>query len=490
MKGCIMRLLPTSIVLLAVSAPAWADDPPPVPLTRPEMKRLLEDSKTFAPRLTAPAPTPEELAEAKERGNAFGNARGNHRNLLPRELRRGAFFFWDGRTLEMDMIALRNPKAPATPRKDSGSRANANPNRVRIDPDPNMTLDYAFKTMLFWIVSRGNNCIYCMGHQEAQLPAFGVSEDRIAALDGDWSEFTHAERAAFALARKLTNAPQTVTDADIDAVRRHFKDIQVQEIIGIVAGFNAMNRWTGPLRLTQQDFRLYLTPTSPRYETGITKVGPVPAGIAGARCIAAANPRPPLESRSEVESKWAECKDRKPRFALVDESAARAMVPEGTFPSHQPVPHWACLLLNFPKAGPAKVADLVTSETKGELSPRLNAQLAWVSARADHAWYALAYARDRLRALGLDDDAIFAIDQSNESKFTPAERAAFAFARKLTVDPALIGDADFDAMKAHYKESEIAELILHVNHDVFFNRVTEAAQLPLDKAAHGAVSQR
>ena len=49
-----------------------------------------------------------------------------------------------------------------------------------------MTLDYAFKTMLFWIVSRGNNCIYCMGHQEAQLPAFGVSEDRIAALDGDF----------------------------------------------------------------------------------------------------------------------------------------------------------------------------------------------------------------------------------------------------------------------------------------------------------------
>jgi hypothetical protein len=41
-----------------------------------------------------------------------------------------------------------------------------------------MTLDHAFKTMLFWIVSRGNNCIDCMGHQEAQLPAFGVAGDR------------------------------------------------------------------------------------------------------------------------------------------------------------------------------------------------------------------------------------------------------------------------------------------------------------------------
>ena len=49
-----------------------------------------------------------------------------------------------------------------------------------------------------------------------------------------------------------------------------------------MAGFNAMNRWTGPLRLTQQDFRLYLTPTAPKYATGITRVGPVPEGIRGA----------------------------------------------------------------------------------------------------------------------------------------------------------------------------------------------------------------
>jgi alkylhydroperoxidase family enzyme len=486
-----MRVFRTSFVVLTLSVPAWASDPPPVPLTRPEMKQLLEESKAFAPRLTPPEPTPEELAAAKERGNAFGN-KGNIRNLLPRELRRGAFFFWDGRTQEMDTIALRDPKAPARSpsRSSSPANANANANRVRIDPDPNMTLDYAFKTMLFWIVSRGNNCIYCMGHQEAQLPAFGVAEDRIAALDGDWSEFTHSERAAFTVARKLTNAPQTVSDADIDALRRHYKEIQVQEIIGIVAGFNAMNRWTGPLRLTQQDFRLYLTPTSPKYASGITKVGPVPEGTTGSRCMAAVNPRPPLESRTETESKWAECQERKLRFALVDESAARAMLPEGTFPSHQPVPQWARLLLNFPKAGPAKVADLIASQTKGDLSPRLNAQLAWVSARADHAWYAQAIARDRLRALGLDDDAIFAIDEASESRFTPAERAAFAFARKLTVDPALIGDADFDALRTHYKEPEIAELILHVNHDVFFNRVTETAQLPMEGGANKVVSQK
>ena len=353
-----------------------------------------------------------------------------------------------------------------------------------------MTLDYAFKAMLFWVVSRSNNCVYCMGHNEKQLSTFGVAEDRIAALDGDWAEFTLAERAALALTRKLTVAPHTITDADIDSVRQHFNDQQVLEMIGIVAGFNAINRWTGPLRLTQEEFRVFLTPTSPGHAGRVTRIGPAPAGSEGSRCMAVAAPRPALEPRSTVEAKWAECRERRPRFPLVDESATRAIMPEQVVPADQPLPNWVRLLANFPKAGPARVTSLRTSENKGNLPAKLNAQLAWVSARSDRAWYALSYAHDRLRTLGVDDDAIFSIDQASDSKFTPGERAAFAFARKLTVDPALIGDADFNDLKRYYSDSEIAELIYHVNHDVFFNRVTESAQLPLERPTTGAVSQR
>ena len=178
------------------------------------------------------------------------------------------------------------PAGPASPSApDAAGKLAANrPNARRIDPDPNMTLDYAFKVMLFWIVSRSNNCVYCTGHQENKLTAAGVTEDRIAALDGDWPEFTHAERAAFALTRKPEVAPHTITDADIDTARRHFSDLQILEIVSTVAGFNAMNRWTGPMRLTQQEFRVFLTPTSPKYEAAITKLGPVTPGSIGARC--------------------------------------------------------------------------------------------------------------------------------------------------------------------------------------------------------------
>ena len=62
-----------------------------------------------------------------------------------------------------------------------------------------MTLDNKFKVQLFWIVSRANNCQYCLGHQEAKLLGAGMKEDEIAALDGDWSQFTPAEQAAYRL---------------------------------------------------------------------------------------------------------------------------------------------------------------------------------------------------------------------------------------------------------------------------------------------------
>ena len=58
------------------------------------------------------------------------------------------------------------------------------------EPDPAMTLNNTFKTMFFWIVSRANNCTYCQGHQEVKLAGDGVKEETLAALDGDWSEFS------------------------------------------------------------------------------------------------------------------------------------------------------------------------------------------------------------------------------------------------------------------------------------------------------------
>src|SRR5205085_2523709 len=110
-------------------------------------KKYLEDMKARKPRLPLPPLTDAEKEKLGERGMGY-EARLRYHYMPGGEGRggRGGFGF---------------------------SR----------DPEPNMSLDHAFKTQLFWIVCRTNNCQYCQGHQENKLLRAGLKEDEIAALD-------------------------------------------------------------------------------------------------------------------------------------------------------------------------------------------------------------------------------------------------------------------------------------------------------------------
>jgi alkylhydroperoxidase family enzyme len=348
------------------------------------------------------------------------------------------------------------------------------------EPDPAMTLNNTFKTMFFWIVSRVNNCRYCQGHQEVKLAGDGVKEDTIAALDGDWSEFTESERAAFAFTLKLSREPNRITDADIDRLRKHYSDLQILEIITAVGGFNAMNRWTGALAIPQEEHRVYLTPTSEKYKAIRTKVAPLPADApsTGQVCASPAD-RGPLETRAQAEATLDACRKRTPRLPLASEEQARGVLP-ADWTGSGPLPEWVRLMANFPKGGKAWVAQTYHSQTKGRLNPKLKAEIAYVAARNDRSWYALGHAVQRLAELGLSENAIDALDHPGDS--TPAsERAALAVARKLTVDPALITDADIEALRKNYSDHEVAEIVYHVTQAAFFDRLTEAAGLRLER---------
>jgi alkylhydroperoxidase family enzyme len=452
-----MRSMPRSLVAsLLLASPAGlalgADTPSPAPstakpvaATRSELKVQLENSKHSQPRLPLPPPTEEEVAKAKAqsalRRGAMGGIINNGRMrklYLPAEFTSGGF---------------------------------------QRDPDPAQSLSQAFKTEFFWIVSRANNCIYCQGHQEVKLLADGVAEDTIAALDGDWSEFTPAERAAFAFTLKLTNEPNALTDADVNRLRAFYNDNQILEIITAVAGFNAMNRWTGPLAIPQEEHRVYLTPTAEKYRDLRSRVAPLDPSAKSPACARPAD-RGPLETRAQVEAALDTARKRTSRLPLVAESKARALLP-ADFPS-EPLPEWVRLLANFPKAGPPRVIMHRATEQKGQLPARLRAEIAWAAAREDRAWYALGHARERLHELGMTDDAIAALDAPGDSLPLP-ERQALALARKITVNPALVTDEDVATLRKSFTDHQVAEIVFQATEAAYFDRVTEAAGLRLER---------
>jgi alkylhydroperoxidase family enzyme len=461
-----MRLFAITVFGLVVASAGAAradgpgDKPRPVPLTRPEMKQYLEDLKGRTPRIPLPELTEEDRTKLGSRADSY-EARLRYHYLPGGESRGGGGL---GR-----------------------------------EPDPNMSLDYPFKTMLFWIVSRTNNCQYCLGHQEIKLAVAGLKEEEIAALDGDWSEFTPAQRAAFAVARKLTYEPHLLADADIDRLRKHYTDLQILEMVLSVAGNNSINRWKegagipqskeGSGFLSRADkpvpadrvlpIKSFLTPTPEKYQQAVSKVAPLrideKTGKPTRLTVCA---RPALESRAEVEKALDAARKRQPRLPLVDDTKARALLPDD-WPKG-PLPQWVRLLANFPRDGKNRIVELRAADEKGDLKPLLKAQVSWIVARQDRAWYAADLARHRLNGLGWSDDQVYRLDGSWKD-FTPAERALFTLAQKLASSPVVLTDDDVAAAVKLAGARDVVQLISYTTTRALFDRITEAAGLQLEK---------
>jgi alkylhydroperoxidase family enzyme len=439
------------VVLCTGIGPVWAEDaastqPKPVPQTRPEMKRALEKLKQRQPRLPLP---PVENAETGTRPSVNNGRMRSH--YLP------AAWSSTGRTAR--------PAGTAAPTEGTAPRG-------RFPSDPSMTLDNTFKVKLFWIVSRGNNCHYCLGHQELKLRSAGVEEDAIAALDSDWSVFPDGERAALDFTRKLTLTPHLMGAADLDRLRPYFNDVQLVELVHTVASYNSTNRWTDSLGIPQdQQFgdepTLLETPTSAKFGECTTQIVPV-----------VEQARPALESREQVLAALAACREREPRVALASEEKVREAWPKD-WPA-EAAPQWFRALASFPTTAQRQLRHFKALAEEGRISPVLKAQIAWIAAREDRAWYAAGQARQRLAKLGIQDDQIFALDGDGKT-FSPAEYEAFAFTRKLTARPRAIADDDIARLRKLYSDNEVAEIVYVVCAANAFDRFTETLGLTLEE---------
>lgn len=427
----------------ALIAEEASSQPKPVAPNRAEMKLMLEQLKSRTSRLPLPPPT---------------EGRGTVNN---------------GRLRALYLPETWTAGGGARPMPVAGAPAG---NRNRFPSDPSMTLDNTFKVELFWITSRANNCIYCLGHQELKLRSAGLNDKQIAALDSAWEAFPAGEQAALAFTRELTLSPHMLNAASVEPLKPYFTDPQIVEIVQTVAGYNSTNRWTDSTGIPQdQSFADHPTelntPTDPVDAARTTRVAPrdVPA-------------RPALEAPEVVEAAWKTARVRKPSVALPELDAARkALVEKVPDAAGQAIPGWFRALSYFPQSATRMWQTRKAVASTGKLSPRIKAQIAWISARNNRAWYALDVARKDLNSQGISGPALFALDNPSNPAFTPAEQAAFAFATKLTVAPYTVADSDIAGLRKVYSDNEVAEVIYLTAAANSFDRLTEALQLPLDE---------
>lgn len=264
-----------------------------------------------------------------------------------------------------------------------------------------------------------------------------------------------------------------------------------------MAGNNAINRWKEGVGVPQSAGgggfgrksetapkgpparHTYVTPTSDAFKTRVSKVAPVELDPkAGETTTRTVFKRPALESRGDAEKALDAARKRTARLPLVEEGKARELLP-ADWPAG-PLPEWVRLLANFPGLGKARILSQRTAEEKGDLSPTLKAQVAWIIARQDRAWYAAGRAKSRLKELGQSEDQVYKLD-GDWSEFTPAERALFTVARKLAASPIVLTDADVAEALKQTGPRDVVQLVNYVTVCASFDRITEAAGLRLEK---------
>jgi uncharacterized peroxidase-related enzyme len=121
--------------------------------------------------------------------------------------------------------------------------------------DPEGKVDRGFKRLIAHVASRAAGCQYCMAHTAGGALHFGVDDRKLAAI---WEYqtsplFSPAERTALDLAVAGASVPNAATDDMFTALRKHWTEEQIVEIVGVIAMFGFLNRWNDTLATPLED---------------------------------------------------------------------------------------------------------------------------------------------------------------------------------------------------------------------------------------------
>ena len=111
--------------------------------------------------------------------------------------------------------------------------------------DPAGEVDLGFRRLIGHVVSKVSGCLYCQAHTLIGAHNFGVSDAKLADI---WTyassrHYSERERLALDFALAASSQPNAVTDEQFAALRAHWSEGEIVEILGVVAMFAFLNRW-------------------------------------------------------------------------------------------------------------------------------------------------------------------------------------------------------------------------------------------------------
>lgn len=116
------------------------------------------------------------------------------------------------------------------------------------------TLPKRYLEIAIVVVSKLNECHYCIAHHKPFLALEGLSPEGIdRLLDQDNPELEDVDRLVIEYARAAWEAPNRIKDSVFERLRRHFSEAQIVELTLRITLCGFFNRFNDALQIEQED---------------------------------------------------------------------------------------------------------------------------------------------------------------------------------------------------------------------------------------------
>lgn len=116
-------------------------------------------------------------------------------------------------------------------------------------------LSPALVQLIAFASSVASGCRYCQAHTSHSAHRLGEQEDKLANVLAYETHpaYSEAERAAVGLALAAGAVPNGVEAAHFEALRAHFDERQIVQIVAVIALFGYLNRWNDTMATLLED---------------------------------------------------------------------------------------------------------------------------------------------------------------------------------------------------------------------------------------------
>jgi uncharacterized peroxidase-related enzyme len=107
------------------------------------------------------------------------------------------------------------------------------------------SIEPGLRQLVALVASQSAGCRYCQAHTSHGAEKMGVEASKIAAaFEFETSAlFDEGERAVLRVARDAACVPNRTTDAQFEALREHFDERSIVDIVAVISLFGWLNRW-------------------------------------------------------------------------------------------------------------------------------------------------------------------------------------------------------------------------------------------------------